>query len=402
MNNSTTVVQDSGATAIAVLGNDLNADGGPMTVVSVTQPANGTVVITGGGTDLTYQPNSGFCSTTRDTFTYTLTPGGSTATVSITVACFDPSISVGLTATPAAPAINQSFSYDATLTTSRQRAARRRHDDLDRADPTGHELRDDRDLQGFAEFAAGEGVRVSYEKNTAPGVFTLWGSSPNTSTNTTLTHPPPGLGAGEYVTRVRWEFGRANADTFAAIHPQINGQVVNPDHAGGPVTTGTQIQAVMQVNGTYTAGPTNVNASANLTFNPSPPPSGVLADRRSQVSGGRDRLPDRWSSRCRENNPREAAGNHRVGAATTPDEWQIVLFDDQNPPDKRDLVEGKLIQLGMRTAELGINVVFDFGFWSKDERSALRWIAGAVGAHSRVVYLPIDQEEQRRRVTTRL
>jgi hypothetical protein len=38
---------------------------------------------------------------------------------------------------------------------------------------------------GLTDFAAGEGVRVSYEKNTAPGVFTLWGSSPNTTTNTT-------------------------------------------------------------------------------------------------------------------------------------------------------------------------------------------------------------------------
>jgi predicted kinase len=85
----------------------------------------------------------------------------------------------------------------------------------------------------------------------------------------------------------------------------------------------------------------------------------------------------------------------------TPDEWQIALFGDQNPPDKRDLVEGKLIQLGMRAAELGTNVVFDFGFWSKDERSALRWIAATVGARSQVVYLPIDHEEQRRRVTDR-
>ncbi len=85
----------------------------------------------------------------------------------------------------------------------------------------------------------------------------------------------------------------------------------------------------------------------------------------------------------------------------TPDEWQILLFGDQNPPDKRDLVEGKLVQLGMRAAELGINVVFDFGFWSTDERSALRWIAGAVGARCHVVYLPIDPDEQRRRVTAR-
>lgn len=56
----------------------------------------------------------------------------------------------------------------------------------------------------------------------------------------------------------------------------------------------------------------------------------------------------------------------------TPDEWQIMLFGDQNPPDMRDLVEGKLVQLGMRVAELGSNVVFDFGFGERtnDQRSA--------------------------------
>jgi predicted kinase len=85
----------------------------------------------------------------------------------------------------------------------------------------------------------------------------------------------------------------------------------------------------------------------------------------------------------------------------TPDEWQIALFGDQNPPDKRDLVEGKLVQLGMRAAQLGANVVFDFGFWGKDERSALRWIAGTIGARSQVIYLSIDPDEQGRRVTNR-
>jgi predicted kinase len=85
----------------------------------------------------------------------------------------------------------------------------------------------------------------------------------------------------------------------------------------------------------------------------------------------------------------------------TPDEWQLALFGGENPPDKRDLVEGKLVHLGMRAAELGINVVFDFGLWGKDERSALRWIAGTLGVRSHVVYLPIDHDEQRRRVTHR-
>jgi predicted kinase len=85
----------------------------------------------------------------------------------------------------------------------------------------------------------------------------------------------------------------------------------------------------------------------------------------------------------------------------TPDEWQIELFGDRNPPHERDLVEGKLVELGMRVAELGTNVVLDFGLWGRDERSALRWIAAAVGARSQVVYLPIDHEEQRRRVSER-
>jgi predicted kinase len=85
----------------------------------------------------------------------------------------------------------------------------------------------------------------------------------------------------------------------------------------------------------------------------------------------------------------------------TPDEWQLMLFGSRNPPDLRDLVEGRLVQIGMRAAALGTNVVLDFGFWGRDERSALRWIAGTVGARSEVVYLPIGHEEQRRRVTTR-
>ncbi|MET3807851.1 putative kinase [Nakamurella sp. UYEF19] len=85
----------------------------------------------------------------------------------------------------------------------------------------------------------------------------------------------------------------------------------------------------------------------------------------------------------------------------TPDEWQIALFRGRNPPDQRDLVEGKLVELGMRAAELGNDVVLDFGLWGKDERSALRWIAGTVGSRSQVVYLPIDHGEQRRRVRNR-
>jgi hypothetical protein len=92
VNDAATVAEDAPATAVNVLANDTDVDGGTKTITSVTQPANGTVVITGGGTGLTYQPNANYCNSvsgTPDTFTYTLTPGGSTATVSVTVTCGD-------------------------------------------------------------------------------------------------------------------------------------------------------------------------------------------------------------------------------------------------------------------------------------------------------------------------
>jgi predicted kinase len=93
----------------------------------------------------------------------------------------------------------------------------------------------------------------------------------------------------------------------------------------------------------------------------------------------------------------------------TPDEWQMAVFSDDSPTrwrsrertGQRDRIEGKLVAVGMRAAELGINVVLDFGLWGKDERSALRWIASTLGVRAEVVYLPIDYQEQRRRITSR-
>ncbi len=90
VNDTRTVAEDSGASAIAVLANDTDVDGGPKTIQSVTQPGHGTVVITGGGTGLTYQPDPNYCNggSPTDNFTYTLN-GGSTATVRVTVTCVD-------------------------------------------------------------------------------------------------------------------------------------------------------------------------------------------------------------------------------------------------------------------------------------------------------------------------
>jgi large repetitive protein len=86
-----TVNEEALATTIAVLANDTDVDGGAKTILAVQNPSanGGTVLITNGGADLTYQPAADYCnappSTTPDTFTYTLSPGSSIATVSVTV-----------------------------------------------------------------------------------------------------------------------------------------------------------------------------------------------------------------------------------------------------------------------------------------------------------------------------
>jgi predicted kinase len=74
----------------------------------------------------------------------------------------------------------------------------------------------------------------------------------------------------------------------------------------------------------------------------------------------------------------------------TPDDWQFAIFRGDNPTrwrskdraGQRDRIEGKLVEVGMRVAKLGTNVVFDFGLWGKDERSALRWIADTLGVRA--------------------
>jgi hypothetical protein len=99
VDDTATLTEDDAATVIAVLSNDTDLDGGPRSIASVTQPPNGTVVITGGGTGLTYQPSADFCNAVLalqllpaiEAFTYTLAPGGSTATVFVTVNCVDDS-----------------------------------------------------------------------------------------------------------------------------------------------------------------------------------------------------------------------------------------------------------------------------------------------------------------------
>ena len=88
MNEAPSAQPDSATTAkntpvnIAVLANDVDADGDPLSITSVSQPANGSVSVNGG--IINYRPRPGF--TGIDSFTYIVSDGhGGTSEASVTV-----------------------------------------------------------------------------------------------------------------------------------------------------------------------------------------------------------------------------------------------------------------------------------------------------------------------------
>jgi predicted kinase len=80
-----------------------------------------------------------------------------------------------------------------------------------------------------------------------------------------------------------------------------------------------------------------------------------------------------------------------------PDEWiASVLVDltDTTEMDRlRDPVESLQWDLAKRALALGMNVILENGFWSRDERLRYREQAEALGAHVQLEYLDVPRDE---------
>lgn len=71
---------------------------------------------------------------------------------------------------------------------------------------------------------------------------------------------------------------------------------------------------------------------------------------------------------------RELAASHDV-LRLTPDEWHLPFFGTSlSAEGKRDLLEGWLITVALRTLRLGTSVVLDFGLWGRDEHHRLHLV----------------------------
>lgn len=97
---------------------------------------------------------------------------------------------------------------------------------------------------------------------------------------------------------------------------------------------------------------------------------------------------------------RELEREHRA-VRLSPDEWAMPLLGTVRIGDLRDRLEGMLLDLAVPALAAGAHVVVDFGLWSREERSALRWVAAQLGSGCRIEYLNVTAEQQRERVRRR-
>ena len=88
-----------------------------------------------------------------------------------------------------------------------------------------------------------------------------------------------------------------------------------------------------------------------------------------------------------------------------PDEWIARLLGDVNDIVKRDRlrvqVEEIQWEVAKRVLTLGGDVILEFGFWSREERTRYRTQAKALGARVELRYLDVPRDELWARLSNR-
>lgn len=89
----------------------------------------------------------------------------------------------------------------------------------------------------------------------------------------------------------------------------------------------------------------------------------------------------------------------------TPDEWMARLFGEDPPkesfPEKAAAILELLEPLWTRCLSLGLDVVLDYGFWTREERDRVRALVKRLGARACLYHLECSDDEARRRIDAR-
>lgn len=88
-----------------------------------------------------------------------------------------------------------------------------------------------------------------------------------------------------------------------------------------------------------------------------------------------------------------------------PDEWiESLLADVTNTVELdrlRTPVESIQWEVAQRVLTLGMDVILENGFWSRDERASYRSLAEALGVHVKLIYLDVERDELWARLSKR-
>ena len=88
-----------------------------------------------------------------------------------------------------------------------------------------------------------------------------------------------------------------------------------------------------------------------------------------------------------------------------PDEWITSILADVTDTFEMDRlrtpVESVQWEVAKRALTLGVNVILENGFWSREERARYRSQAEALGAQVQLIYLDVERDELWARLSKR-
>jgi predicted kinase len=85
----------------------------------------------------------------------------------------------------------------------------------------------------------------------------------------------------------------------------------------------------------------------------------------------------------------------------SPDPWMAQVVRDGYDAQRREAVKAIQLELAGKALRLGVNVVWDAGFWSRAERDAARQVAADAGAQAKLHFLDVPMDELQRRLAER-
>ena len=84
-----------------------------------------------------------------------------------------------------------------------------------------------------------------------------------------------------------------------------------------------------------------------------------------------------------------------------PDEWMTRIVGDGSDEEKRAVVEAVQWDIAARVLSLGIDVILEFGFWSRSERDDFRSLASALASDTKLHFLDVPRDDLLKRLAQR-